>query len=127
MAYQCISDDGNEAQMVLTDLTNGDVTSLCADCLPLFILAWAAQIAPGEDEPVDAVPVDPITGDDTDEDGAEGVAVPDDPGWTQETIDDTLGVDDDPDGVNAHPGTPDELPLHETALAVKRKARAATA
>lgn len=68
MGYSCDNDDGNAAIILVTDLSGEtEALALCGPCLPTWIEVMNNElnVTPAR---VDAVPTDPITGDDTDED-----------------------------------------------------------
>lgn len=100
MSYVCDSDDGNAAAMLVTNLDTGDVLGLCGQCFPLWVEATHAALSADEDTPVDVVPTDPNTGDESDEDehldGANHDTDPPTPPMLVDAGDDTLTLADDP-------------------------------
>ena len=61
MPYLCDTDDGNPANMLVTNLDDGSVLALCGACFPDWVQAMAIAFTP---EPE---PVDPDTDEPTDE------------------------------------------------------------
>lgn len=54
MAYMCDSEDGNPADVLVSNLNNGDTLALCANCFPAYVrsLADAMEAAATAEERV---------------------------------------------------------------------------
>jgi hypothetical protein len=90
MGYACDSDDGNAAVLLITDLTGeADALALCPNCLPVWISVMHHEMNGGV-AVGDAVPVDPETGEETDEDADADAK---DGRFTPETVDTALADD----------------------------------
>lgn len=77
MGYNCDSDDGNAAALLITDLTAGETLALCPLCLPAWVNVMNHELNPDDAPPAAAVPTSPVTGDESDDDGdADGVLSP---------------------------------------------------